>query len=123
ETGEIDVPVEGDSWISADIGSVGAPGSTTIANGTLIIQGSGDDIWNTSDGFHYYYKSITGDIDAIAKVENITNQHAWTKAGIMIRASDAANSTHLMTVVSASSGAGFQGRLEAGGQTLGFIAN
>lgn len=44
----------GSLFSSLDIGSVGLAGqSTEIDLGLYTVQGSGDDIWGSHDGFHY----------------------------------------------------------------------
>ena len=100
-----------------DIGTVGAAGSGTydaLAN-KFTVTGSGADIWNTTDAFHYVYQTITGDGEIIARVSSLTNTDPWTKAGVMIRNTLAANSTHAFMAITPSNGAAFQLRATAGG--------
>ncbi|WP_316799765.1 DUF1349 domain-containing protein [Pedobacter frigidisoli] len=77
-----------------DIGAVGVSGSTAFANGTWTIKGSGKDIYNTIDAFHFAYREISGDVVLITKVASIQNTYAWAKAGLMIRESLSPNSRH-----------------------------
>jgi hypothetical protein len=53
--------------------------------GTFTITGSGTDIWNQSDEFHYAFKTLTGIGSIVAKVESLTNADPYAKAGVMIR--------------------------------------
>ncbi|MBI2948855.1 MAG: Ig-like domain-containing protein [Verrucomicrobia bacterium] len=60
----------------------------TIAGGKITIVGGGNDIWNTSDNFHYAYFKATGDFDYIVKVEDLQGPDNWTKAELMARLDD-----------------------------------
>jgi regulation of enolase protein 1 (concanavalin A-like superfamily) len=102
-------------WVSADVGAPTLAGSATHTGGVFTIDAAGVDIWGTSDQFHYVYQQISGDVDVIARVQSITAQHAWSKAGVMIRASLAANAPHAYVVASAAKGVSFQRRTAAGG--------
>ncbi len=75
-------------WQSADIGTVGVSG-LAVATGTdaFVVSGSGYDIWYDHDAFHYMYQPDTGDVEIIARVDQMTNTHEWAKAGLMIRES------------------------------------
>ena len=99
---------------SRDIGAPALAGSVTYASGAYTIKAAGADIWGTSDQFHYVYQPVTGNIDVVARVASITNAHAWSKAGVMIRESLTASSRHAMTVTSVSKGYAFQRRPEPG---------
>ncbi|MBN2592560.1 MAG: hypothetical protein JXA81_03555, partial [Sedimentisphaerales bacterium] len=70
----------------------------------------GADIWNQSDEFHFAYKVLTGAGSIIAKVESITNTHAWAKAGVMIRDSLEPDSKYAFVCVTPESGISFQYR-------------
>ena len=85
--------------------------------GTYTITGSGVDIWNQSDQFHYAYKMLAGTGSIVAKVESIDNTNGWAKAGVMIRETLDADSKHAMMIVSAASGVSFQRRSETGGDS------
>ncbi len=79
------------------------------------VSGSGTDIWNNADGFRFAYKKLSGNGSITARVESLTNTNGWAKAGVMIRETLDAGSTHAMIVVTPSSGASFQRRLTTGG--------
>ncbi len=97
-------------WAQRDIGSVPIAGNATDSSGTFTITASGADIWNGADAFHYVYQPLTGDGTIIAKVNSVQQANAWSKAGVMIRESLAANSTHAMMLVSAAKGVLFEWR-------------
>jgi chitodextrinase/regulation of enolase protein 1 (concanavalin A-like superfamily) len=81
-------------WQDADIGSTGLAGSASFSNGTYTVKGSGADIWNTADAFNYLYQPLNGDGEISARVNSVQNTNAWAMAGVMMRESLAANSSH-----------------------------
>jgi hypothetical protein len=78
--------------------------------GTYTMTGSGADIWGTSDQFHFAFKSLTGAGSIIARVDSVENTNGWAKAGVMIRETLDADSTHAMMVVTPLQGISFQRR-------------
>ena len=105
-------------WKNQDIGSVGLAGSSSYSNGTFTVKGSGDDIWNTADAFQYAYQSLTGDGSIIARVASQQNTDPWAKAGVMIRETLTAGSTHAFMAITPGNGAAFQRRTTTGGSSL-----
>ncbi|HEV2237151.1 MAG TPA: PQQ-binding-like beta-propeller repeat protein, partial [Ktedonobacterales bacterium] len=75
------------SWSCADIGFALPAGNEALNGGTWTIQGGGNDIWNTSDQFHYDWQSLLGDGTLSARVISQTNSNVWAKAGVMLRLS------------------------------------
>ena len=74
------------SWQSADIGYVAYAGDVCVKNGVYNITASGDDIWNSTDAFHYVFQDvITNETELTIKVESIKNTNAFAKCGIMFR--------------------------------------
>ena len=72
------------TWTSADVGSVGAAGSATLNGDTWTVNGSGADIWGTSDAFHFVYRS--GPMSAgqiVTRVDDLSNTNPFAKAGVM----------------------------------------
>lgn len=103
------------------IGTGNQPGvGMTRSGNTFTVIGSGDDIWNTADGFEYAYVPVSGDGSISARVVslNTTNTDGWSKSGVMIRETLNANSTYaIMPVIPSSNGAAdiFQYRTSTGG--------
>ena len=104
-------------WSSADIGAVGAAGNATFDSNTgqFVVSGSGADIWGTNDAFRFAFTTLTGDGSIVARVSGLTNEDSWTKAGVMMRDTLAANSAQAMMVVSSGKGLAFQRRTATGG--------
>jgi regulation of enolase protein 1 (concanavalin A-like superfamily) len=97
-------------WTAADIGATPLPGSTQYSNGTFTAAGAGE-VGSTADSFHFAYRQGTGDVSIRARVMSIQNLQPWSKAGVMIRESLAANSAFGMMFVSAGAGSAFYKRL------------
>lgn len=104
-------------WQSQDIGAVAATGSASYSSGTFTVNGSGSDIWGTTDEFHYVYQSLTGDGVITAQVNSMTNTDVWAKAGVMIRESLAGNSKHALTAIRPTGTSAFQRRTATGGSS------
>ncbi len=68
-----------------DVGSPALAGSSNYSAGVYTVQGSGADIWGTSDQFNLNYWPMTGDGTATARVTSLTNPSFYAKAGIMMR--------------------------------------
>jgi len=84
---------------SLDIGSPQLAGSARqVETGWDLVAG-GADIWERSDQFHFVCKQVSGDFDIAVRVERFTPAHLYSKAGLMIRESLEADSSHLMFLV------------------------
>jgi beta-glucanase (GH16 family) len=83
----------------ADIGSPGLAGSSNFDGLTWTINGSGSDIWNASDQFHFTSQTFTGDVTITARVDNLLNTGTYAKVGIMIRNGTAANAAYAFDFV------------------------
>lgn len=102
-------------WMSSDIGSVGLGGEAGYSEGTFIVSGSGADISDPNDAFHFVYRTWTGDGVIIARLSGVENTDTWAKAGLMFRRSLAANSAHALMLLRPLNGAAFQTRVSNGG--------
>jgi len=87
------------SFTGTDVGGPALSGSTTSFAGGHEIQAGGTDIWNTSDQFHFAQQQRTGDFDIRTRVESLTRADLYTKAGLMVRESLAANARHVYALV------------------------
>ena len=91
------------------------PAFVETSPGTIIMNGTGTDIWNNADQFRFAYKSLKGNGSIMARVDSLANTNAWAKAGVMIRESLDPGSTHAtIASSSATSGVSFQHRLVTG---------
>ena len=95
-------------WFRGLPGSVGSFIEGPV--GTYTITGSGTDIWNNADEFHYAYKTLTGVGSIVARVQSVDNTNNWAKAGVMIRQSLEPGSMHATMVVTPAQGISFQRR-------------
>ena len=97
-------------WQHQDIGQVGFAGDATYANGIFTVKGSGEDIWNKADAFHFVYQPLNGDGTIVARVTSNPRTSVWSKAGVMIRETLNPNSTYAMMIFSGGSNLSFQNR-------------
>lgn len=108
---------------SADIGSVGATGSSSYSSGTYTINGAGGGIGGTADAFRYTSKTQSGDCQIVARVSSVQNTNAAAKAGIMIRESTAVGARHATLAVTPGSGVVFLSRGSTNGSTTTTTVN
>jgi hypothetical protein len=85
--------------------------------GTFMMTGSGTDIWDGSDEFHFAFKILSGPGTIVAKVESVENTNDWAKAGVMIRNTLESISEHVMMAVTPGNGVWFGWRKEMGGDS------
>jgi hypothetical protein len=83
--------------------------------GTILMNGTGTDIYGTADQGRFVYKVLTGDGTIIARVDSLSNTDPWAKAGVMIRETLESGSTWAYVLMSSTNGAHFQVRLTTGG--------
>jgi hypothetical protein len=107
------------AWASGDIGSVAATGSSSLSGQTATLIGSGADISGTADAFQFCQVALTGNCMITARVTSVQNVNPWSKAGVMIRGSLAANSMNAAMVVTptTTNGVSWQWRLADGATT------
>ena len=87
------------NFASVDVGGPSLTGHATPADAGWDVTAGGADIWGKSDQFHFICKEKSGDFDVAIRVESFTPAHAYSKAGIMIRETLAADSPHLLFLV------------------------
>jgi regulation of enolase protein 1 (concanavalin A-like superfamily) len=104
-------------WTSQDIGGVGLAGRALYRDGSFRIEGSGTDIWNNSDEFHFVYQPVNGNGEIVARVTSVYDSDQWAKAGVMMRGSLAADAPQAMMVLTPGNGLAFQRRTETGGSS------
>ena len=72
-------------WLDSDIGSVGISGSGNYVGGTFTVKGAGQQIYGTSDSFHFSYLPLAGDGTIVARVVSTQGLAGYGSAGVMIR--------------------------------------
>ena len=92
-------PVLSSAWQTADMGNVGAAGAMSQADGVATISGSGADIWQRADGFHFVFQALNGDGYLTARVLNVQNTDEWAKGGAMIRDNTHASSMFVLASI------------------------
>jgi regulation of enolase protein 1 (concanavalin A-like superfamily) len=102
-------------WTSADIGASG--GSAAVSSNTWVVSGSGANIWDAADAFQFAYRSVSGDFDVAARLTRLDEVNEWSKAGLMVRESIAANAKNVYAMYSNGTGLALQYRAATGGTT------
>jgi len=105
-------------WLNADIGAVGLAGNGTTDGQTFSVNGSGSDIWNSADAFHFMAQTAAGVSEIRARVLSLTPTDPWAKAGVMIRDGLGAGAVNATMVLTASNGVSFQYRSSTGGASV-----
>jgi regulation of enolase protein 1 (concanavalin A-like superfamily) len=104
-------------WVSYDLGNITQKGSFSCLNKQIIINCSGNDIWNSFDGFRYTYQYLSGDCEMVTKVESFETIEEWAKAGIMLRESLNGGSKSFFVCVTNKNGIAVNQRLNNGDPT------
>jgi hypothetical protein len=110
-------PLSG-AFDSADIGDTGAPGTTAFDAGAYTLDASGSDIESVTDSFRFLYRCLNGDGQVVARIDDVVSAHAWTKVGVMIRDSLAADAKNVFLLLRPSEGSAFQYRPGTGARTV-----
>ena len=94
-----------------------APDFAENADGTILMNGIGTDIWGTGDQFRFAYQSLSGNGSLVARVDDLdATSDVWCKAGVMIRQGTGTGSQHSFMPITGSGGGGasWQGRVSEG---------
>ena len=100
-------------WSHQDIGPCAVAGDVCYepATQTYHVKGSGGDIWDYADEFHYMYQQVHGDVTITAYCVSMEDVYEWSKAGLMLRETLDSNSKHaMMAMTPAGNGAAYQRR-------------
>jgi len=87
------------------------PAFEETADGAILMNGIGTDIWDTADEFRYAYLNLNGNGSLTARVDSLADTDAWAKAGVMIRESIDAGSAFAAVYLTGDSGVRYQARL------------
>ena len=96
-------------YTDVDVGKPSHHGSATIGFDTagqelITVNGGGNDIWNASDNFNFYYTSRTGPFDCRVRVRSLTGPDWWSKAELMARESTAAGARFFANMTTQTNG-------------------
>jgi len=104
-------------WTASDVAAPTLSSISSYASGVFTVDAAGNDIWDTADQFHFIYQQVTGDVEIVARVDELTSAMEYAKAGVMIRASLNANAAHGFGHVTRGVGVRFLRRTTNGGTT------
>ena len=103
-----------------DIGNVARPGSVAEdpADGALVIEGAGTNMWFAADEGHFLWKRLKGDFIVSARVAFVgEGVEAHRKTGWMVRGSTDTASAHVSAVVHGDGLTSLQYRSKPGAET------
>jgi len=98
-----------------------APAFHENADGTILMNGVGADIWDAADRFRFAYRQLTGNGSMIVRVDDLdSSPSGWVKAGPMIRQNVAVGSMHSFMAITGGegNGASWQGRETANANSV-----
>lgn len=110
-------PPDTGAWTSTDVGVVGAAGRTAQNGETFVVSGSGHDIWETQDAFHFYARPLTGNGEIYARISALDRTDGWAKAGVMLRTSTEPGAPYAFIFVNPDFTLAWQHREATGGAT------
>lgn len=106
------------TYTATDIGGPAGAGSASDAGNGFAVTGGGTNIAGISDQFCYNWRQIAGDFDLKVRLDGLTGNDAWTKAGLMARETLTANSKHAAVLATPNvSGSFFSLRANNGSDT------
>lgn len=110
-------------WTTRDIGSPSPAGSTDVdPNGVWTLQGSGEDIWEHADQFHFAYQRIHGDASLTARFLTQTGGDGdFSKVGLMVRENETPGSPNLDFAMTAGQGLWAQDRSQQDATTCSLL--
>jgi TolB protein len=107
-----------------DVGDINRPGSVVFSHGAYAVEGSGHNMWGSSDSFHFVWTKVTGDIDLSANVQFVGEGfESHRKACLVIRESLDAGSAYADIALHGDGLTSLQYRLSPAVETLEVTAN
>jgi aryl-phospho-beta-D-glucosidase BglC (GH1 family) len=105
------------AYSDRDINSPGRVGGAMYdsSSGTWTVWGSGNDIWNNADQFHFAAQPVSGNQTMVAEVTGLSAANGLTKAGVMLRDSWDPGAMFADVVATKVGGVFFQWRDSTGG--------
>ncbi len=91
-------------WFTRDIGEVWNEGRTGVVNGRWTVVGGGRDVYRAHDGLRYAWREMAGDFTAVCRVASLKRTSDYANAGLMVRASDAADARGVFVAMTPTQG-------------------
>ncbi len=88
-------------------------------DGSILMSGAGVDIGEMADEFRFAYKQLNGNGSIVARVDSLSNTHAWAKAGVMIRETLDIGSKFAAVYITPGNGCRFQIRTGTPANVMG----
>jgi outer membrane protein assembly factor BamB/regulation of enolase protein 1 (concanavalin A-like superfamily) len=109
-------------WANGDVGGPAIPGSASYSavGGVFTVNGSGGDIWGSTDQMQYVSQSLNGDGTITARVSSQDLTDPWAKSGIIIKQSTTAGSPYVLLAVTPGNGVHLQYSFSSDSNVGGF---
>jgi regulation of enolase protein 1 (concanavalin A-like superfamily) len=98
------------SWKDKDVGNTPVAGGVLSQKDECDLFGSGGDLWDTADSFHFLSRPLSGDGSIVVRVKDIINTNWWAKAGITFRENDSPGSRQVSLLLTPGNGLMFARR-------------
>ncbi len=82
-------------WAHGDVGAPTLAGQGGHRGNTFTVCGTGTDVFDTADQFHFTYQTLVGDGTITARVRNMEDTNPSCKAGVMLRETLNTDSRHV----------------------------
>ncbi len=82
-------------WTQTDVGNP-LPGGLGNEPGGFALYGGGHDVWGANDAFRFLSRRMEGDFTLEVTLKGVENVDSYTKAGLMLRSSDAPDAPFAM---------------------------
>lgn len=91
-------PIAPSPWADVEIGAPPAPGGHAVVAGAFTVSGSGAGIGWDKDQGHYVYRTVTGDVEVVARITAFSGPEN-AQVGIMLRSGDAPDADRAAVIV------------------------
>jgi hypothetical protein len=110
---------EQQGWSTGAIGQYGS-GQASYNSSSLVLEGTGTDVWGTADDFYFARHRLTGDGDIVARISSLDRPAGaqFAMAGLMFRESADSGSRHASVVITTEGKLKFRRRTTGNGPTF-----
>lgn len=108
-------------WLASDIGEPAIMGDSTYDAAPAddwLVQGSGNDVWGTTDQFQFGTADAAGDVTVVARVPSFDGASYYGKAGVMVRGGSGASAPFAMALVRPDNDVNFLWRTSTGASVI-----
>jgi probable HAF family extracellular repeat protein len=105
------------TWVDIGVPTVAGHQTRNALQSRYRISAGGVDMWAGSDQGRFGYVEVSGDFEAVIRVESVEGPHPWSRVGLSFRASVGVGSAQVALIATENNGIDLQWRAEDGGPT------